>query len=89
MCEAKDFPPSECDELMGLVTQLQGQVAQLTAAKEDVKGGVIMYRLGGGERPGVASMVSENDAPIDVKPRVRFPRLSSEGPRILRELRSV
>ena len=35
------------------------------------------------------SMVSENDAPIDVKPRVRFPRLSSEGPRILRELRSV
>ena len=35
MCEAKDFPPSERDELMGLVTQLQGQVAQLTAAKED------------------------------------------------------
>ena len=35
MCEAKDFPPSERDELMGLVTQLQGQVAQLTAAKEE------------------------------------------------------
>ena len=34
MCEAKDFPSSERDELMGLVTQLQGQVAQLTAAKE-------------------------------------------------------
>ena len=33
MCEAKDFPSSERDELMGLVTQLQGQVAQLTAAK--------------------------------------------------------
>ena len=30
MCEAKDFPSSERDELMGLVTQLQGQVAQLT-----------------------------------------------------------
>ena len=26
MCEAKDIPPSERDELMGLVTQLQGQV---------------------------------------------------------------
>ena len=36
MCEAKDFPPSERDELMGLVTQLQGQVAQLTAAKEEL-----------------------------------------------------
>ena len=36
MCEAKDFPSSECDELMGLVTQLQGQVAQLTAAKEEL-----------------------------------------------------
>ena len=31
MCESKDFPSSERDELMGLVTQLQGQVAQLTA----------------------------------------------------------
>ena len=31
-----DFPPSERDELMGLVTQLQGQVAQLTAAKEEL-----------------------------------------------------
>ena len=36
MCEAKDFPPSERDELMGLVTQLQGQVAQLTAANEEL-----------------------------------------------------
>ena len=36
MCEAKDFPPSERDELMGLVTQLQGQVAQLMAAKEEL-----------------------------------------------------
>ena len=36
MCEAKDFPPSERDELMALVTQLQGQVAQLTAAKEEL-----------------------------------------------------
>ena len=36
MCEAKDIPPSERDELMGLVTQLQGQVAQLTAAKEEL-----------------------------------------------------
>ena len=36
MCEAKDFPPSERDELMGLVTQLQWQVAQLTAAKEEL-----------------------------------------------------
>ena len=36
MCEAKDFPSSERDELMGLVTQLQGQVAQLTAAKEEL-----------------------------------------------------
>ena len=36
MCEAKDFPPSERDELVGLVTQLQGQVAQLTAAKEEL-----------------------------------------------------
>ena len=36
MCEAKDFPPSERDELMGLGTQLQGQVAQLTAAKEEL-----------------------------------------------------
>ena len=36
MCEAKDIPPSECDELMGLVTQLQGQVAQLTAANEEL-----------------------------------------------------
>ena len=36
MCEAKDFPPSERDELMGLVTQLQGHVAQLTAAKEEL-----------------------------------------------------
>ena len=33
MCEAKDFPPSERDALMGLVTQLQGQVAQLTAGQ--------------------------------------------------------
>ena len=31
MCEALS-----CDELMGLVTQLQGQVAQLTAAKEEL-----------------------------------------------------
>ena len=38
MCEAKDFPSSERDELMGLVTQLQGQVAQLTAAKEEALG---------------------------------------------------
>ena len=37
MCEAKDFPSSERDELMGLVTQLQGQVAQLTAAKEELQ----------------------------------------------------
>ena len=29
MCEAKDFPPSERDELMG-------QVAQLTAANEEL-----------------------------------------------------
>ena len=36
MCEAKDFPSSERDELMGLVTQSQGQVAQLTAAKEEL-----------------------------------------------------
>ena len=36
MCEAKDFPPSERDDLMGLVTQLQGQVAQLTAANEEL-----------------------------------------------------
>ena len=36
MCEAKDFPSSERDALMGLVTQLQGQVAQLTAAKEEL-----------------------------------------------------
>ena len=36
MCEDKDFPPSERDELMGLVTQLQGQVAQLTAANEEL-----------------------------------------------------
>ena len=36
MCEAKDIPPSERDELMGLVTQLQGQVAQLTAANEEL-----------------------------------------------------
>ncbi len=36
MCTAKDFPLSERDELMGLVTQLQGQVAQLTAAKEEL-----------------------------------------------------
>ena len=36
MCEAKDFPSSERDELMGLVTQLQGQVAQLTAANEEL-----------------------------------------------------
>ena len=36
MCEAKDFPPYERDELMGLVTQLQVQVAQLTAAKEEL-----------------------------------------------------
>ena len=36
MCESKDFPSSERDELMGLVTQLQGQVAQLTAAKEEL-----------------------------------------------------
>ena len=36
MCEAKDFPPSERDEPMGLVTQLQGQVAQLTAANEEL-----------------------------------------------------
>ena len=36
MCEAKDFLTSERDELMGLVTQLQGQVAQLTAAKEEL-----------------------------------------------------
>ena len=36
MCEAKDLPSSERDELMGLVTQLQGQVAQLTAAKEEL-----------------------------------------------------
>ena len=36
VCEAKDFPSSERDELMGLVTQLQGQVAQLTAAKEEL-----------------------------------------------------
>ena len=36
MCEAEDFPSSERDELMGLVTQLQGQVAQLTAAKEEL-----------------------------------------------------
>ena len=36
ICEAKDFPPSERDALMGLVTQLQGQVAQLTAAKEEL-----------------------------------------------------
>ena len=35
-CEAKDIPPSERDELMGLVTQLQGQVAQLTAANEEL-----------------------------------------------------
>ena len=37
MCEAKDFPPSERDELMGLVTQLQGQVAQLKAANEELQ----------------------------------------------------
>ena len=36
MCEAKDFPSSERDELMGLVTQLQGQVAQLTVANEEL-----------------------------------------------------
>ena len=36
MCEAKDIPSSERDELMGLVTQLQGQVAQLTAANEEL-----------------------------------------------------
>ena len=36
MCEAKDFPSSERDDLMGLVTQLQGQIAQLTAAKEEL-----------------------------------------------------
>ena len=36
MCEAKDFPSSERDDLMGLVTQLQGQVAQLTAANEEL-----------------------------------------------------
>ena len=37
MCEAKDFPSSERDELMGLVTQLQGQVAQLKAANEELQ----------------------------------------------------
>ena len=36
MCETKDFPSSERGELMGLVTQLQGQVAQLTAANEEL-----------------------------------------------------
>ena len=36
MCEVKGFPPSERDELMGLVTQLQGQVAQLTSVKEEL-----------------------------------------------------
>ena len=36
MCEAKDFSTSECDELMGLVPQLQEQVAQLTAANEEL-----------------------------------------------------
>ena len=36
MCEAKDFSTSERDELMGLVTQFQEQVAQLTAANEEL-----------------------------------------------------
>ena len=36
MCTSKDFPPCQHDELMGLVTQLQGQVAQLTAANEEL-----------------------------------------------------
>ena len=36
MCEAKDFSTSERDELMGLVPQLQEQVAQLTAANEEL-----------------------------------------------------
>ena len=34
--DVTSFPSSERDELMGLVTQLQGQVAQLTAAKEEL-----------------------------------------------------
>ena len=48
MCEAKDFPSSERDELMGLVTQLQGQVAQLTAAKEELHKQVASRKAPGG-----------------------------------------
>ena len=47
MCEAKDFPSSERDELMGLVTQLQGQVAQLTAAKEELHKQVAEFKRAG------------------------------------------
>ena len=47
MCEAKDFPPSERDELMGLVTQLQGQVAQLTAANEELQRQLAESQRGG------------------------------------------
>ena len=47
MCEAKDFPSSERDELMGLVTQLQGQVAQLTAANEELHKQVAEFKRAG------------------------------------------
>ena len=47
MCEAKDFPSSERDELMGLVTQLQGQVAQLKAANEELQRQLAESQRGG------------------------------------------
>ena len=47
MCTSKDFPPSERDELMGLVTQLQGQVAQLTAANEELQRQLAESQRGG------------------------------------------
>ena len=55
MCEAKDFPSSERDELMGLVTQLQGQVAQLTAAKEELQRQVAELKRAGKRQGGSRS----------------------------------
>ena len=89
MCEAKDFPSSERDELMGLVTQLQGQVAQLTAAKEELHKQVAELKRAGKRQAAPFSKGGRSSYQSPVYPirdailavnHATCPSLSSSGP---------
>ena len=72
MCEVKDFSTSERDELMGLVTQLQEQVAQLTAANEELHKQVAELKRAGKRQAAPFSKGERSSRPKAPRPQAGY-----------------